>query len=156
MPRSFTRKWSAANGRNRQLSNLIGDIHDAALDPDKWEGVLESTSKFANGMLGALGSFDRLGNKVNLSKSWGYDPKCLQAYDEYYSKINVLAIASMGTVKVGDVVTNNDLLPFPVSAILAVETGHFSSRDSLCVAALIKSRENGQFVSDAQNYVPRK
>ena len=45
---------------------------------------------------------------------------------------------------------------FPVSAILAVETGHFLSRDSLCVTAFIKSRENGRFVSDAQNYVSPK
>ena len=37
-----------------------------------------------------------------------------------------------------------------------METGHFSSRDSLCVAAFIKSRENGRFVSDAQNYVSPK
>ena len=45
---------------------------------------------------------------------------------------------------------------FPVSAILAVETGHFSNGDSLCVAAFIKSREIGRFVSDAQNYVSTK
>ncbi len=94
-----------------QLSNLIGDIYDAALDPDRWEYVLATTCKFLNGMCGGLGSFDRLSNKVNLSKYWGYDQKYMQSYVEYYSKINVLAIASMGIVKAGDVVTNNDLMP---------------------------------------------
>jgi DNA-binding CsgD family transcriptional regulator len=94
-----------------QFSNLIGDIYDAALDPDHWEYVIESTCKFVNGMLGGLGSIDRLSNRVNMSKYWGYDPKYLQSYLDYYSKINVLAIASCGIVKVGDVVTSYDLLP---------------------------------------------
>jgi DNA-binding CsgD family transcriptional regulator len=94
-----------------QLSSLIGDIYDAALDPDRWEHVLENTCKFVDGMLGGLGSIDRLSNRVNISKHWGYDPKYLQSYLDYYSKINVLAIASAGIVKVGDVVTNDDLLP---------------------------------------------
>jgi DNA-binding CsgD family transcriptional regulator len=95
----------------QQFSGLVGDIYDAALDPDCWEHVLESTCKFVNGMMGGLGSFDRLSNKNNVSKWWGYDPKYIRSHDDHYSKINVLAIASMGIVKVGDVVTNNDLLP---------------------------------------------
>ena len=95
-----------------QLSSLIGDIYDAALDPDRWEGALESGCKFVKGICGGLGSFDRLGSKVNMSKHWGYDPSYLQSYVEHYSKINPFAIASVGKgVKVGDVVTNNDLLP---------------------------------------------
>jgi DNA-binding CsgD family transcriptional regulator len=93
-----------------QLSSIIGDIYDAALDPDHWEYVLESTCKFFHGMFGGLGSFDRLSNKLNMSKNWGYDPKFLQSYVDHYSKINVLAIASMGIVKAGDVITNNDLM----------------------------------------------
>ncbi len=95
-----------------QLSNLIGDIYDAALDPDRWEFVIEKACKFFNGMFGGLGSFDRLSNKLNMSKNWGYDPKYLQSYVDHYSKINVLAIASMGIVKAGDVVTNDDLMPW--------------------------------------------
>ena len=47
----------------------------------------------------------------NINKHWGYDLKCLQSYKEYYSKINVLAVASIGMAKVGDVLSNNDIMP---------------------------------------------
>jgi len=59
----------------------------------------------------------------------------------------------------GDCVRHNafkDLNTFPGLCDFGRGNGHFSSRDSLCVAAFIKSRENGRFVSDAQNYVSPK
>jgi hypothetical protein len=94
-----------------QLSELIGDIYDAALDPDKWEHVLEKTCNFIEGAAGGIGLFDLRPNQTNLSKSWGYDPKYLQSFVERYSKINPAALASLRT-EVGDVCTNSDLLPF--------------------------------------------
>ena len=94
-----------------QHSNLIGDIYDAALDPDRWESVLGSTCKYINGVIAALSSHDHLNSKVNMSKHWGYDPIYLQSYVEIYSRINVLAVASIGMFNAGDVVTNNDLMP---------------------------------------------
>ena len=93
------------------LSSLIGDIYDAALDPDRWEYVLERTCTFLNGMFAGIGSFSRFDNKVNISKTWGYDPEYLQSYQEYYSKINVLTVAAYGLYKVGDVATTNDIMP---------------------------------------------
>jgi hypothetical protein len=36
------------------LSQLIGDIYDAALDPERWPDVLQSSAAFVSGVASAL------------------------------------------------------------------------------------------------------
>src|SRR5262245_43871988 len=43
-----------------QLSHLIGDIYDAALDPALWVSVLETTCRYLGGATSALQSHDVL------------------------------------------------------------------------------------------------
>jgi hypothetical protein len=38
----------------RELSDLVGDIYDAALDRDRWFGVLESTCRYVEGVTSVL------------------------------------------------------------------------------------------------------
>jgi len=70
-----------------QVSHLIGEIYDAALDPDKWESVLERTCAFLQTMNASLVSFDPV-QKCQFSKSWGYAPEFLQSYNDHYQHIN--------------------------------------------------------------------
>src|ERR1051326_5589632 len=94
-----------------QISNLIGEIYDAALNSEHWDYVLERSCEFFKAAAGGFGVFDQNQKKVSLSKMWGYEPQYMLSYAERYSKINVLAIAGFGIVKAGDVVTNSDLMP---------------------------------------------
>ena len=50
-----------------QLLKLIGDIYDAALDPIRWPGVLESATKFVGGS--GAGLWTRDWSRESLSPS---------------------------------------------------------------------------------------
>jgi DNA-binding CsgD family transcriptional regulator len=92
------------------LSQLIGLIYDAALDPDQWEVALEMTCQFVKGSAGAIGSVDFSSSAANMHKFWGYHPDYLRLHIEQYSKINPLA-PSLMRASIGDIASNNDLMP---------------------------------------------
>jgi len=95
----------------RELSELIGDIHDAALDPDRWEDVLARAARFLNAMNTSLGSSDLIRRDLNLTKLWGYDPDCLRSLQERYHRINpTLPLASR--TKTGDVLSIGEFMPY--------------------------------------------
>jgi DNA-binding CsgD family transcriptional regulator/PAS domain-containing protein len=98
------------NDEAAQVSHLIGDIYDAALDPERWDDVLNRACGFLDATAGMLASFDAAEHKLNMNKFWGYDPSYLQLYVDRYSKINPLGIASLRT-SVGDVVATEDMMP---------------------------------------------
>ena len=56
-----------------ELSSLIGDIYDAALNPDLWVPVLEKVCAYVPGSMGNLFSQD-IANVANRFFSWGHDP----------------------------------------------------------------------------------
>ena len=64
------------------VSYLTGEIYDAALDPTRWEGALEASCTFLQGMAASLGSFDFLRVDLNLMKMWGYDSESLALFFE--------------------------------------------------------------------------
>jgi len=94
-----------------QLSELIGGIYDAALNPDLWDDVLPQTSRFLNSATATLGSFDFQHHRVNLSKTWGYDPEYLELLMSRYIKNNPMEFAA-ALKKTGDVYTIGDLMPY--------------------------------------------
>ena len=49
-----------AASESEVVSQLIGDIYDAALDPRQWVGTLEKTCNFVGGVAAALQSHDVL------------------------------------------------------------------------------------------------
>lgn len=95
------------------LSELIGLIYDAALDPDKWDGVLERTCGFLNCLNSTLASFDGIRRNVNVTKVWGYDPAYLKSYLEHYQRINP-TISGAARAPVGEVITlgRGDMMPY--------------------------------------------
>jgi|SRR6185312_1485933 len=92
------------------LSQLIGLIYDAALDPDQWEAALEMTCQFVKGGAASLSSIDFSSRTINIQKFWGYEPDHLQLYLDRYWKINPLAPSGM-RMAIGAVASNNDLMP---------------------------------------------
>jgi DNA-binding CsgD family transcriptional regulator/PAS domain-containing protein len=93
-----------------QLSALIGDIYDAALDPAQRTDVIEKIASFTGGHSGGLLSKHSLGHSEDLYCYIGADPESLQAYSESYPKLDPTAEAhSFG---VAQVVSATDLVPY--------------------------------------------
>ena len=81
-----TGRESLAPGRNVQrpghrhvadleLSALIGDIYDAALDPSLWTKVLEKSSRFAGAAAASLASWSLTSKVAKIQYTFGITPK---------------------------------------------------------------------------------
>jgi DNA-binding CsgD family transcriptional regulator len=91
-----------------QLSDLIGAIYDASLDPVLWLPVLEQTSRFINSATATIGSRDMLQKHTSFSKAWGYDTHYLQLLENHYLKINPLNEGAA----LGDVLSIGEVIPY--------------------------------------------
>jgi DNA-binding CsgD family transcriptional regulator len=68
----------------QELSDLIGDIFDAALDQSLWEGVIERAACFVGGTGAALFSKDAAAQQVDVRYDVGIDPHYKQLYFDKY------------------------------------------------------------------------
>lgn len=93
-----------------QLSALIGDIYDAALDPAQRTDVIEKIASFTGGHSGGLLSKHSLGHSENLYCYIGADPESLQAYSESYPKLD--PTAETHSFGVAQVVSATDVVPY--------------------------------------------
>jgi DNA-binding CsgD family transcriptional regulator len=93
------------------LSQVIGHIYDAALDPALWLDVLAHAATFCNTATATIGSFDFVQQKANFAKHWGYDPHYFQLLIDRYIKINPLGPLAW-LPSVGEVVSAGDLMPY--------------------------------------------
>jgi DNA-binding CsgD family transcriptional regulator len=93
------------------VSHLIGQIYDAAVDPDLWTDVIGAGCTFLNAMAGSISVFDFVRSDLNLTKTWGYEPAALQLFLRKYASNHPLAAAAMCT-KVGDVIAIEDGMPY--------------------------------------------
>jgi DNA-binding CsgD family transcriptional regulator len=89
------------------LSQLIGIIFDAALDPGLWPQVVAEACRFLDCRYGVIGSADLLRSEANFNTTWGYDPFDWKNYvEKYFNKnpINPIAFRS----NAGDILTGAD------------------------------------------------
>jgi DNA-binding CsgD family transcriptional regulator len=77
----------------QQLSTLIGDVYDAALDPALWPQVLEGSAGFVGGVASALFLKDSIRKTHNTIHAWGYDPDYTRMYVEKYGQFDPFATA---------------------------------------------------------------
>jgi len=88
--------------RESQLSQFIGEIYDAALDPALWPGVMERICRFVGGSIANLYIHDSNRQGAALVHSYGQDPHYLQLYLEKYVRMNpVYPVSSF--IEVGEV-----------------------------------------------------
>jgi DNA-binding CsgD family transcriptional regulator/PAS domain-containing protein len=94
-----------------QVSSLIGDIYDAALDPSLWGSVLEKSTKFAEAAASSLTSWSLTSKVAKVQYSFGVTPEAHRDYEEIYSKIDPrhTGIFFFG---VGEVVSSSDIVPY--------------------------------------------
>jgi DNA-binding CsgD family transcriptional regulator len=94
-----------------QVSELIGDVYDAALDPACWPKALEKTCRYVEGVASILLSQDSAQKSADVHFSWGDDPEYARSYQETYVKMNPLLLPMVLSTETGSVVANSDLMP---------------------------------------------
>jgi len=73
-----------------RLTQLIGDIYDAALDAERWPRALEHVCGFVGGSQANIFWQDVIGKAAKKVFEWGNDPHYTRLYMETYAKINPL------------------------------------------------------------------
>src|SRR5262249_7324453 len=94
-----------------QLSALIGDVYDAALDRSLWVDVLRKAAQFVGGQGAGLLVRDAVNKSAEALFTFGVAPRYLQLYLDQYAKIDPTA-APMFFSEVGQVATTKDLVPY--------------------------------------------
>ena len=95
----------------KQVSGLIGNIYDAALDRSLWPLVLEQTCAYVEGCGSSLMSHDSAHRSGQFYFSWGDDPYYTKLYFEKYVKINPLLVPLSAAAHVGQVAAALDFVP---------------------------------------------
>jgi hypothetical protein len=93
-----------------QLSAIIGDIYDAALDPASWLGVLHQAAGFVGGSGGALFVQDAVNQMGNSYYDVGVDPHYRESYFNTFIKFNPMN-AACAILDIGDVISNSSVVP---------------------------------------------
>ncbi len=66
----------------QQLSDLLGTVYDAALDPALWTSVIKQACGYLDCMGGILAAYDLSLEHQSLSASWGFEDKYMATYAE--------------------------------------------------------------------------
>jgi DNA-binding CsgD family transcriptional regulator len=93
-----------------QVSQLIGDIYDAALDPALWPHVLKLTCGYVGGAAASLQSHDSVRKSAVFQFTWGDDPYYSKLYNETYVKLNPAVTTAVVQTKIGEVCAYLDLI----------------------------------------------
>jgi DNA-binding CsgD family transcriptional regulator/PAS domain-containing protein len=94
------------------LSALIGDIYDAALDSSSWPAVLKKVCDYLGGYCAYMFVQDNFIKASNIVYSWTENPAFHDSYLTKYARINP-AFPTMLLFKVGEVIASNDVVPDP-------------------------------------------
>ena len=103
---------SVAEIDSRKLSDLIGDIYDAALDHALWPGVIKRAADFVGGIGAALFSKDAAGQSGDVKYDVGIDPHFKQLYFDTYIALDPATTGHL-FAEVGEPFATGDVIPYP-------------------------------------------
>jgi len=96
---------------SEELSALIGNIYDAALDRSLWVDVLRQSARFVGGQAAGLLSKDAVSKSANLHCGFGVDAHYNKLYLEQYAKLEPTAMTLL-FFEVGQVLSTTDFMPY--------------------------------------------
>jgi DNA-binding CsgD family transcriptional regulator len=92
------------------LTQLIGDIYDAALDSSRWISVLAKVAAYTGGQAAGLLSKDSVSKTGNIHCQYGVDPYFVRLYSETYWIFD--PVASLSDCDVEQIVSVPDLVAY--------------------------------------------
>ncbi len=90
------------------LCDLIGEIHDTALDPARWTDVLAGITHFAGGQACGLLSKDPVSKSGTIHYPVDFDPHYVRTYAETYAQFDPLVTLP----RLGQIVSIPDLVSY--------------------------------------------
>ena len=93
-----------------ELSAVIGDIYDAAVEPVLWEKALASVCNYVGGSSAALYWHDSATERSAVLHSYNFDPYYLKIYFEKYLPLNPMFPAA-SFIDEGIVTSDEDIMP---------------------------------------------
>lgn len=95
-----------------ELSALIGDVYDAALDPALWRDVLARTKRFVGGHAASLAWKDAVAKRGDTYyEDHEIDPHYRQLYFEKYIKLDPCTTGQF-FAEIGEAVCTSDVIPY--------------------------------------------
>lgn len=94
-----------------ELSNLIGDVYDAALEPSLWEGVLQKSARFVGGRAASIYSKDLVSKTAVLTYNFGVTGEFRQSYLDKYVGMDPTT-PGFFFFDVGEIINTADVLPY--------------------------------------------
>jgi DNA-binding CsgD family transcriptional regulator/PAS domain-containing protein len=92
------------------LSELLGDLYDAALDPAQWPAALNTLSGFVGGQSAGIAYIARPSKAVDAHHTVGCDPHFLQLYLSRYGQFDpTLSLLLLPTAQVA---STGDIMPY--------------------------------------------
>ena len=93
-----------------EVLSLIGQLYDAALDPDLWAVVLVQLTSFLDTARTLLVLEDAINPLASIFYASAHDPDWYRRYTESYMLINPARLAMVGRVNGGDTVLTTDFM----------------------------------------------
>src|SRR5215813_2924787 len=93
-----------------ELTLLIGEIYDAALDASRWIDVLAKIAKYVDGQAAGLLTKDGISKSGNVHYQVGVDPDFVRTYSETYWKFD--PVATLPDYEDEQIVSVPDLMPY--------------------------------------------
>lgn len=92
------------------LTQLIGEIYDAALDASRWTHVLAKIARYVDGQAAGLLTKDGVSKSGSVYYQAGVDPHFVRTYMETYWKFD--PVASLPDYELEQIVSVPDLMPY--------------------------------------------
>jgi DNA-binding NarL/FixJ family response regulator len=93
------------------LSQLIGDIYDAALQPALWPDTIRRAAVFVGGSASALFSKSPVRRTGQVFQEWGVEPQYQASYFETYIRLDPATIGQF-VFDVGEIYSTGDVIPY--------------------------------------------
>ena len=93
------------------LSELIGQIYDAALRPELWPNVLGEIKRFAGGVAAGIYSKDSVHRAAEIAYEVGLDPAFGKSYVDTYVRLDPTTAAQV-MFDVGKVISTTDVMQY--------------------------------------------
>jgi DNA-binding CsgD family transcriptional regulator/PAS domain-containing protein len=122
------------HGPNKRLSELIGLIYDAMLDPELWPDALAQIAEFVHGSAAGLFWKDVSSDRGDCIFAFGLEPRYVRLYFERYAKLNRVSNGQL-PASIDVRVATGGIIPYDEVLKTREWTGHERFVD--CVTAIL-------------------